>query len=365
MPNFPPNKKKSRIEEVSRAAQVSKSTVSKALNNCGGVDPDMKELILRTAKDMAFTPAQKRRKALQGGWTVGVVMPINPYYFWDGAIQGMKHTEKQKEDFHLIFSFFSGVSGISGQSSEKDVLYCLDYIEDLKVDLLVITPPAFPEVARRLRALAGKFPIVFFNETADAPSLFYAGTNFYQDGIRLARASQRILQDYPGLLLITGPSLPMVEERDGSFCDEARKLVPNLLNSGRVPVEKLDQHLFSAQLARILHDKYVGKFRTVYVSQGFMPQVCLALHKLQLDGQVAVVGYENPSQNEAYMRKGMIKAVVEQDIYNQGVCCMEAVYQWLAHGILPANNCIHVPSILHLPEYGNLKKEGDDTCPQP
>lgn len=288
-------------------------------------------------------------------------MPINPYYFWDGAIQGMKQAEAQKEDFHLIFSFFTSVNS---QNSEKDVLYCLDYIEDLKVDLLVITPPSFPGVAERLRELADTLPIVYFNETACVPPLFYAGTNFYQDGIRLARASQKILLTHPGLLQVTGPSLPMVEERDSSFCAEAGKLVPALEFVGKVPIEKLDQHLLSAQLARILHNTYMGKFHAVYVSQGFMPQVCLALHKLQLDGQVAVVGYENPSQNEVYMRKGMIKAVVEQDIYHQGTGCIDAVYQWLVAGELPEKRCIYVPSILHLPEDESTKEEGN-TCPQP
>lgn len=79
---------------------------------------------------------------------------------------------------HLTLSLYAGVH------SEADALYCLDYMEDMRADVLVVTPTPFPAMTERLRGIAARIPVVFFNETADGvPFLFYAGANFYQDGM--------------------------------------------------------------------------------------------------------------------------------------------------------------------------------------
>ena len=260
---------KANIEEVSKRANVSKSTVSKALNNCAGVSADVKLRVLQVAYEMQYEPLQKQRRTKKSGvGTVGVVMPINPYYFWNTAVQGMKSQERPDEGFHVVFSLFAGMD------SQDDVLYCLDYMQDLQVDVLVVTPPPNERVAHKLREIARKIPLVFFNERANVPSLFYAGTNFYQDGIRLARACQNTLQDHPGVLRIVGMPLPMVTQRDEAFRREVMYLLPDIHWVGEVHIETLKPSLLSAQLARLLDQKYRGRFQSVYVSQGFMPQVC-------------------------------------------------------------------------------------------
>ena len=158
------------IREISRRVQLSKSTVSKALHNCGNVDVGTKEAILRAAREVQYDPAGARRAKIQAGETVvGVVLPINPYAFWT-------------------------LSLYAGMHSEADALYCLDYMEDMRADVLVVTPAPFPAMTERLRGIAARIPVVFFNETADGvPFLFYAGANFYQDGMRLARACRDAL----------------------------------------------------------------------------------------------------------------------------------------------------------------------------
>ena len=172
------------IREISRRVQLSKSTVSKALHNCGNVDAGTKEEILRAAREVQYDPAGARRAKIQAGETVvGVVLPINPYAFWNEAIRGVKDAIAAQKGVHLSISLYAGMH------SEADALYCLDYMEDMRADVLVVTPAPFPAMTERLRDIAARIPVVFFNETADGvPFLFYAGANFYQDGMRLARA---------------------------------------------------------------------------------------------------------------------------------------------------------------------------------
>ena len=141
----------------------------------------------------------------------------------------------------------------------------------------------------------------------------------------------------------------MVKQRDDGFYKETASLVPHVKWVGDVQTDQLPVSVFSAQLARILHEQYNGLFQSVYVSQGHLPQVCLALNKLKLSERIAVFGYENPKQNNAYIKNGMIAAYIEQDTYRQGSCCIYAAYAYLTKGMLPDNRRLYVPSHLYQP----------------
>lgn len=58
------------IREISRRVRLSKSTVAKALHNCGNVDVGTKEAILRAAREVQYDPAGARRAKIQAGETV-------------------------------------------------------------------------------------------------------------------------------------------------------------------------------------------------------------------------------------------------------------------------------------------------------
>jgi len=333
---------KRKASEISNQINVSKSTVSKALNNCSSVNPETKLAILKAAKELQYTPAQKLRIGKKNtAWTIGVVMPINPHYFWGSIIEGIKAAGQHYPEIRVVFSLFANLS------SKQDALYCLEYLQDLQIDLLVVTPPAFSEIHDMLNEIAKAIPVVCLNETAGVPFQFYVGANFYQDGVRLARACAQTLRKHPNIVQISERDLPMVHKREEGFHRETEALVPEVSWIGTVQMETLPVSTLSAQIAAILHEQYGGMFQSVYVSQGFLPQVCLALKKLKLTESIAVFGYENPKQNDRYISLGMISAFIEQDTYRQGYCCMEAVAAYLTEGRLPDNRCLYVPSRLY------------------
>lgn len=144
------------LSEISRRVQLSKSTVSKALHNCGNVDAGTKEEILRAAREVQYRPAGARRAKIQAEDTVvGVVLPINPYAFWNEAIRGVKDAMAAQKGVHLTMSLYAGMH------SEADALYCLDYMEDMRADVLVVAPAPYPAMAepaaRYRRAHPGGF----------------------------------------------------------------------------------------------------------------------------------------------------------------------------------------------------------------
>lgn len=335
------------VGEIARRTHLSRSTVFRALNNCGAVDEETKTAVMQAAAEVGYTPPRARRE----GWRderplVGVVLPTNPQYFWGEAMRGMKQAQAAFPDMRLVFSLYTELG------REQDTLFCLDYMESLRPDLLVITPSATPAIRERLAAMAGDIPIVCFNETADIAFCFYVGADVYADGVRLARASAPTLRRHPRLLSIEGAVLPMVSRRDEGFRQELASLAPEVRWVGAVDIRPLSGATLSAGIARILADRYAGRFDAVYVSLGVIAPVCLALHKLRKLQDIAVVGYEDPRRAASHVAGARIAAYLEQDMMAQGYRCIEAVHAYLFEGRLPPDRRIYAPSSLRLCEGG-------------
>ena len=93
---------------------------------------------------MQYDPAGARRAKIQAGETVvGVVLPINPYAFWNEAIRGVKDAMAALKGAHLTLSLYAGMH------SEADALYCLDYMEDMRADVLVAVSYTHLDVYKR------------------------------------------------------------------------------------------------------------------------------------------------------------------------------------------------------------------------
>ena len=327
------------IDAVSRLANVSKATVSKAMNNCGSMEQGVKNAVLEAARKLQYEPAQKERLR-RAEAVIGVVMPAKPKYFWGEVIRGVRAADREAGDVGMVLSLFSDLS------SERDALYCMDYMEDLRPDMLIVVPPPFFSVQERLRGLTEKLPVVSLVETGAFPELFYVGANYYKDGMRLARAGAGAVRRGPGIVHVHGLDMPMARTRDESFRRELGSLVPEARWLGSVDMGLLASTVAAAQLARTLSERFGGAFGTVYVSQGDVPQVCLALQKMRRLSSVAVLGYENPEKNAAYLENGTIAALVEQDAYRQGYLCMRAALDYWRTGAPPENRRLFVPSAL-------------------
>ncbi len=324
------------LEEISRKTGLSRSTVSKALNNCGSVSSDTKQSVLEAARALDYVPVQKKRIVRHDErWLVAAVIPETPVYFWNEAARGMKKSAKEHPGLRLVSSLFSKLS------EEKDFLYCLDYALDLRPDVLIVTPPVSVAVQRRLSQSAEQTSVVCFNETANFDFLFYVGADFYRDGVRLAREAAETIRRRPRLLKISGLEMPMVGRRDEGFRRELMNCAPQARWIGTINCGELAGSVMPARLAREIHDRYMEAFDAVYVSQGQLPQVVSALDKLKCADDVAVLGYERAGRTDAARR---VAALLEQDTFEQGYQCMEAVWRYLSSGEVPPERKMYVHS---------------------
>lgn len=330
--------KQATAETIAQAAGVSKSTVSKALNNCAGIDAQVKDQIVRLAKEQGYAPKNQQKHAQNQQQKIGIIMPANPSYFWKEAMQGMSEAARRL-GILCIYSLYSKIS-----EDETDIVYCVEYLRSVQADLYIVVPSHGEKAARAIEALTAIAPVVYFNNSLNTPHLFFVGPDAEADGAALARASAALLREKPRLLVVDSSRNQKAEIRKASFLQEARRLVPELKVAGEIAIES--QSLFSSMLAREIHQQYQNRFDCIYVVQGIVPRVCLALVKLKLAGQIPCIGYEYPAQSRRYLEDGTIWALSVQRIRRQGQVCIEAAARYLQEQILPADRAVTVPSYL-------------------
>lgn len=145
------------IDEIARIAKVSKSTVSKALNNRPDIGQDTKDRILEIARDYDFTP-HPFGKGLKNKITenIGVIFcrdvhPISANPFYSRVLEGVE-AETAISNRNLMLQFVSEdqINGIPKMVKERQVdgviligsmtREYIDLIESKNIPLVLIDP---------------------------------------------------------------------------------------------------------------------------------------------------------------------------------------------------------------------------------
>lgn len=139
------------IRDVARAAGVSQSTVSRALNGSGYVSPEARERVLAAAAALGFQPSHVARSLVRKSThTLGLMLPdiTNPYF---PAIARGVEDAAARAGYTVILC-----------NTDRDPAHEQDYIQVLRerqVDglVLIASSPAVGEMVSR----AGSLPAVF------------------------------------------------------------------------------------------------------------------------------------------------------------------------------------------------------------
>ncbi|MFF3503320.1 LacI family DNA-binding transcriptional regulator [Streptomyces sp. NPDC003247] len=121
------------IEDVARRAGVSKSAVSKVLNNAYGVSPEMLEKVNRAIEDLGYRPKAGARAMRGRTYTVGVLLVDIGSPFAPVIVEGIQE-ELEQTPFEVILA----ASTNEDQRQRRSV----ETLIDRQVDGLIMVAPA-------------------------------------------------------------------------------------------------------------------------------------------------------------------------------------------------------------------------------
>ncbi len=307
------------LEPLIEAAGTDTSTVYKVIGHKSGVASETREQILRMAVDMGLARVSEPSDLY-------IILPQVPDYFW-GKLCAVIQKELADTEWRVSFHFCA---------TTRDFYVIDHYLQDARKSgarAVLIGTHLHDSSRVAIEQLCENGPVFFICEPQEQEDCYYFGTDFYTDGILLAR---RISLDFPtGNVILTGDS----PERAAGFRAVFR---------GNVRVLPFDDiHLPSApaRFARALAEQAESTAVDALVClDGITDKVCLAVSKL--NRSLPCYGMECSAHVCTYLDRGLLTATLCQDLDTIAHLCITSVLQYLSSGIRPTRRATLVPSLL-------------------
>lgn len=313
------------LQKLAEQTGRNKSTISRALNHCGGVDAQTAAEIRRLAKEQGYTTRQTGRDAT----FCGVVLPENPAYYW-GEAQKQLYAVLRSGQVPFRAALYPRLTDL------EDFFSALEAMIARSPQVLAVSAPAQPEVEQKLRDIAQRIPVFLLSERMEGGNLFYFGSDPERDGALLGQAFRKAYPDRKRLLILDSVQ---DQARTNAFLRECS----DVRIAGRIDLP-VWRHSDAAILARRIASDVKEPFDCVYCSTGKLSTACLALDKLKAGSEIVCVGYENPPGNARFLASGRIGLTLCQDIVKQSEQCAQAVVTLYRQRCFPERKHHYIPS---------------------
>ncbi len=320
------------INDVAKAAGVSKGTVDRVLHNRGEVSRKSREKVLRVVEELGYRPnfyasllASQKERVIQC-----IIPDFLPGEFWSMTAKGVHDAA----GLLARFGIRPETVGYEQYSVESFRNACGRVLENPPSGVLVA--PVFGDETRKfVKALAGKgIPYIFLDsKIEDENYLAYFGMPMYQSGHLCADTlvggrrlpekvfAVRIERDKMGL------SDPTAARRAG-FMDYMREHCPGVVvenvfldpkDAGSIR-EKLDSTIGAEK-----GDKFIVMFNSrIHIVAGYLEDK--GMHDCR------VVGFDSLEKNLDALRKGTVQALVAQHTDRQASDALNAMADYLLFG---------------------------------
>lgn len=153
------------LEDVARAAGVSRSTAARALSKSGYVDQAKRKLIEETAKRLGYRgSAVARTLRTRRSHTVGILIADITNPIFPRIVKGVDEVLTREEMTLLLCN--------TDQKPERQEAFVREMLERMADGLILVSQSVGPEFVKLLRTGP---PVVFVNRTPKADSFDYVG----------------------------------------------------------------------------------------------------------------------------------------------------------------------------------------------
>lgn len=321
------------VQQIADLAGVSRGTVDRALNNRGGIRPEIEKKIKDLAERLDYRPnvmakslANARKKI-----TIGVLVNSGGNPFFDKVLAGLEQSSLE------IAGFFVRVEmrTLTGYDVEEQ-LATINEMAQLKVAALVITAINDERIAVRLDALSKKgVEIVTLNsDISGLDRLCFVGCNYFKSGQTAADLMRVIAPPHTRIGIITGAAtmLGHIQRIDGFKNVLAKHPDHDIMVTATVECFDDDDRAY-AVTKQLLSDN--SEINALYFCAGGvgggMKAVCESERKLTI---ITVDETENVIN---HVMDGKIAFTVCQQPYKQGYDSVKIAFEKVVENREPAH----------------------------
>ena len=320
--------KNKNLAQIAQRSGVSKSTVSRVLNNCPGVDGQLREAVIGELREDYAATAKVEAPA-----DVCMILPDNPKFFWGRARDAANAFETRFRIRTYVYSSLSRGEVLNDY---------FDRIEQSNIRAVIFVGLMDPDIQQRLERLAQTRLLIQLCEYTPIANSFFVGSNAYLDGERLGRELlARVGKNDPRRVVVVGG-------HDNYNC---RLREEGFLHAvkGEISVAQVDApsefSLWSSHFARALSG-VSGEIGFVFCPDGMTAQSCEGLRKLKSPSPIGYFGFEDPPAAKKYWERGDVCALVVQDLFRQTQTALRLCETYLCAHLYPDQKMIYIDSEL-------------------
>lgn len=304
------------IKDIANHLGISVNTVSKALNGKSQISEKTRELVLKAAAEMDYSPNESARALVRKELRIAAVFPLEPHEFYQYMIEGIRKAARELADNKCTVLEYT----YSSQENSEELRDVLAQVFKQKVDALVLTCGYRFECYRNELEQFSKAEIPILYNTifgADLPGIV--------GGIRTDTVTAgRIAAEFLGMtippnrkkqvaLLVGVKELLVYRECVEGFYSDAEKYGIEIVGVYETFGERSLAYTVTEHLLRIYPN-----LSGIYVAAHNATGVCDYLEENQRQDPLIVIGHDlYPALNQK-LRKRILAATLFQNQYEYG-----------------------------------------------
>ena len=326
------------IQQIAEATGVSRGTVDRALNNRGRINPEVAEMIQKTAEELGYVhKARKRTNGNKKKKKIGVITQLAKSSFMLEITRGILTAKKEMEELGMEVIVKEKESVL-----EKEQLEAIDELLEEEIDGLAIMPVESDKIREKLNWLItekGIQVITFNSDIVGTKRCCFVGMNNKQSGRTAAGIFNMLTRGTGKVLIITGYfSSPLNNARVDGFVEELKAIAPKLQVAG-VQGSFND----SDEVEKIIENAMmnISGINGIYVVSGGQSGIQRAFQKLRMDQRPYVLIYDQTPKNEKLLEDGIADFLIDQNGFEQGYRPVRLLFDLLVNQEAPKNDCLY------------------------
>ena len=326
------------IQQIAEKAGVSRGTVDRALNNRGRINPEVAEMVKKTAEEMGYVhKARKRQKNTEGKKKIGIVTQLAGSSFMLEVKRGIFAGKRELEELGIEVLVKENTS-----VREEDQLRAIDELVKEGIQGLALMPVDSERVREKLNWLVNekKIPVVTFNsDIVGTKRCCFVGMNNKLSGQTAAGLFGMMTRGTGKILIITGYFSSMLNNsRVDGFVEEIKQISPKLEIAGvQGSFNNADE------VERIIENAMmnISGINGIFVVSGGQEGIAKALKKLGVEQRPYVVIYDQTTKNETLLKENVADFLIDQNGFEQGYRPQRILVDILLNGKYPEKEYLY------------------------
>jgi LacI family transcriptional regulator len=340
-------------ESIAQKLNISRGTVSRALNGTDGVNKDTRKKVLEMAKTLGYIPNQAARcMAMKNQSLIGIIVFSEPDYFWKEIRKGVERAAIELHDYGVMLEYI-----VTEITRPEEQIKAIDDLVRRGAKGIAISPNNHEIIADYIDKVSEQgIPVITFS--SDIPHsrrLCYVGPDYIQSGKLAAELMGKFLNNRGKVAIITfEKAVISIQERIIGFRQVIGKY-PEIEILGPYKLSRTGENVYEFTQKLLEENKDI---KGIFMTYGKLEIVGKAIKDLSLNTDIKVVGFDISDDIIELLQQGILDVVVGQEPASQGYLVAKILHNHIFHDKRPCSSIINTKLEVIVSENSYYYKDG-------